>query len=54
MDNDDAGLESLRSEAIGYYNQDDFDKAVTIHKNIIIEIILGRRVIVTEDSLSIY
>ena len=35
MGNDDVELESLRSEAAGYCNQGHFDKAVTIHKNII-------------------
>ena len=35
MGNDDAKLESLRSEAIGYCDQGDFAKAVTIHKDIV-------------------
>jgi len=35
MKKGDAELESLRSEAIDYCNQGNFDKAVTIHKDII-------------------
>jgi tetratricopeptide (TPR) repeat protein len=35
MENGDAELESLRSEAIDYRNHGNFDKAVTIHKDII-------------------
>jgi tetratricopeptide (TPR) repeat protein len=35
MKNDDTELESLRSEAVGYCNRGDFDKAITIHKNIV-------------------
>ncbi len=35
MENDNAELEALRSEAIDYCNQGDFDKAITIHKDIL-------------------
>ena len=35
MNNDDTELESLRSEAMGCCDRGDFDKAITIHKNII-------------------
>lgn len=35
MENDNAELEALRSEAMACCNQDDFDKAITIHRDIL-------------------
>jgi len=35
MENDNAELEALRSEAIAYCNRGDFDKAITIHRDIL-------------------
>ena len=35
MENNNAELEALRSEAINYCNQGNFDKAITIHRDIL-------------------